>query len=50
MARPADLDVGEITDKGYLSQRQVLDNRAVLVELLYGAPPPPGVIVAERTA
>jgi hypothetical protein len=39
MARPADLDVGEITDKGYLSQRQVLGNRAALVELRYGEPP-----------
>jgi feruloyl-CoA synthase len=50
MARPADLDAGEITDKGYVNQRRVLANRAALVELLYGQPAPPGVIVAERTA
>jgi feruloyl-CoA synthase len=33
MARPADLDGGEITDKGYVSQRQVLINRSTLVQL-----------------
>ena len=48
-ARPGDLDVGEMTDKGYLNQRQVLGDRAAPVELIYGEPPP-GVIVAERTA
>jgi hypothetical protein len=41
MARPADLDVGEINDKGYLNQRQVLATRAALVDLLYGEPPRP---------
>jgi hypothetical protein len=50
MARPADLDAGEITDKGYVNQRQVLANRAALVELLYAEPVPAGVVVAERTA
>jgi hypothetical protein len=50
MARPADLDAGEITDKGYLNQRQVLANRAALVELLYIEPVPAGVVVAGRTA
>jgi uncharacterized protein len=35
MARPADLDAGEITDKGYVNQRRVFANRAALVELLY---------------
>jgi feruloyl-CoA synthase len=47
MADPAGLDAGEITDKGYVNQRQVLANRAALVELLYVEPAPPGVIVAE---
>ena len=47
MADPAGLDTGEITDKGYVNQRQVLANRAALVELLYAEPAPPGVIVAE---
>ena len=49
MARPADLDGGEITDKGYVNQRQVLINRSTLVELLYTQPTPADVIVA-RTA
>jgi feruloyl-CoA synthase len=47
MADPAGLDAGEITDKGYVNQRQVLANRADLVDLLYAEPAPPGVIVAE---
>ena len=40
LARPAGLDAGEITDKGYVNQRQVLANRAALVELLYAEPEP----------
>jgi feruloyl-CoA synthase len=50
MARPADLDAGEITDKGYVNQRTVLARRAALVELLYADPVPEGVVVAGRTA
>ena len=50
MARPADLDAGEITDKGYVNQRRVLANRTALVDLLYAQPVAEGVIVAERTA
>jgi len=56
MARLAGLDAGEITDKGYVNQRQVLANRAALVELLYAEPAPgcpefqAGVVVAERMA
>jgi feruloyl-CoA synthase len=50
MARPAGLDAGEITDKGYVNQRRVLANRAALVQLLYAEPVPAGVVVAERTA
>ena len=59
LARPAGLDAGEITDKGYVNQRQVLANRAALVELLYAQPEPEfpenpelpaGVVEAERTA
>ena len=46
MARPADLDGGEITDKGYVNQRQVLINRSTLVELLYAQPAHAHVIVA----
>jgi feruloyl-CoA synthase len=50
MARPAGLDAGEITDKGYVNQRQVLASRADLVGLLYADPVPPGVIVAADQA
>ena len=50
MAEPADLDAGEITDKGYVNQRTVLARRAGLVEMLYADPVPPGVVVARRTA
>jgi feruloyl-CoA synthase len=46
MARPASLDAGEITDKGYVNQRTVLTERAALADLLYADPAPPGVVVA----
>ena len=46
LARPASLDAGEVTDKGYVNQRKVLAERAALVDLLYTAPAPPGVVVA----
>jgi feruloyl-CoA synthase len=50
MAHPAALDAGEITDKGYVNQRNVLTHRAGLVELLYADPIPAGVIVAGKRA
>jgi feruloyl-CoA synthase len=46
LARPASLDAGEITDKGYVNQRRVLAKRAGLVDLLYASPVPPGVVTA----
>jgi feruloyl-CoA synthase len=46
MTLPADLDAGEITDKGYINQRTVLTRRADLVDALYADPPPTGVICA----
>ncbi len=46
MGLAADLDSGEITDKGYINQRRVLTRRAHLVELLYRQPFHPGVIQA----
>jgi feruloyl-CoA synthase len=49
LARSADLDSGEITDKGYINQRQVLNNRSALIELLYADPPPAQVIIPGRT-
>ena len=45
MAAPASIDANEITDKGYVNQRAVLENRAQLVAALYADPPPPEVIV-----
>lgn len=48
MTRPAGLDAGEITDKGYVNQRQTLRNRPELVRLLYAEPAPPGVITAAQ--
>ena len=48
MARPASLDDGEITDKGYINQRKVLTRRAALVDLLYADPEPAGIVTAER--
>jgi feruloyl-CoA synthase len=44
MGRPASLDAGEITDKGYVNQRQVLAIRAGLVDMLYAEPPLPEII------
>jgi feruloyl-CoA synthase len=35
MEEPASIDLGEITDKGTINQRAVLDNRRNLVEELY---------------
>jgi feruloyl-CoA synthase len=49
MARPADLDAGEITDKGYVNQRKVLACRSALVAMLYADQVPPGVVVAGST-
>jgi hypothetical protein len=40
-------DAGEVTDKGYINRRRVLARRAALVEMLYAAPVPAAVVVAE---
>jgi feruloyl-CoA synthase len=48
MTRPASLDTGEVTDKGYVNQRRVLAERAALAGLLYTDPAPDGVVVARR--
>jgi feruloyl-CoA synthase len=42
---PPSIDAGEITDKGYLNQRAILERRAALVERLYAEPPPDDVVV-----
>ena len=48
MSRPAGLDAGEITDKGYVNQRRVLARRAHLVDLLYDDEPVGAVVTAGR--
>ena len=45
---PPSLDAGEITDKGYVNQRAVLERRAALVERLYAEPPDARVIAPSR--
>ena len=42
--RPPDMDAGEITDKGYVNQRRVLERRAGDVERLFAVSPGPGVL------
>lgn len=37
LKEPASIDAGEITDKGYINQRAVLEKRAALVEELYAS-------------
>ena len=46
MEEPPSIDAGEITDKGYINQRAVLERRAALVAALHASPPGPGVVVA----
>ncbi len=45
LAEPPSLDIGEMTDKGSINQRAVLNHRAALVEELYAPLPSPRVIV-----
>jgi feruloyl-CoA synthase len=40
LAEPASIDAGEITDKGYLNQRAVLERRMALLEQLYASADP----------
>jgi feruloyl-CoA synthase len=44
LAEPPSIDAGEITDKGYINQRAVLERRADFVERLYAEPLPAAVI------
>ena len=46
MAEPASIDLGEITDKGYINQRAVLEHRSTLVDRLYASGPDSEIIVA----
>jgi len=45
MGEPPSIDANEITDKGYINQRAVLERRADLVESLYSGEAEAGVIV-----
>ena len=45
LEEPPSIDAGEITDKGYINQRAVLERRAAIVERLYAEPLDPSVIV-----
>ena len=44
MAEPASMDNGEMTDKGSINQRAVLDHRSGLIEELYSPTPAAHVI------
>jgi len=46
LEEPPSIDANEITDKGYVNQRAVLEQRAALVERLHASPAPDGVITA----
>jgi feruloyl-CoA synthase len=43
---PLSIDLGEVTDKGSINQRAVLDARAALIETLYSPTPPQHVITS----
>ena len=45
MAEPPSMDKSEMTDKGSINQRAVLQNRAALVEEIYAEPPSAAVIL-----
>jgi feruloyl-CoA synthase len=47
LEEPASIDAGEITDKGYINQRAVLDRRSALVEQLYADVPNDAVLVID---
>jgi feruloyl-CoA synthase len=44
LEEPPSLDRGEITDKGSLNQRVILDHRAALVEEIHAENPPPRIL------
>ena len=50
LAEPPSLDAGEMTDKGSINQRAVLERRAALVDELYRQPLSPRVIATEEQA
>jgi len=48
LAEPPSLDAGEMTDKGSINQRAVLERRADLVAELYALAPSPRVLVIDK--
>jgi feruloyl-CoA synthase len=50
LEEPPSLDRGEITDKGSLNQRVILDHRAALVEEIYDENPPPCVLRVRQSS
>lgn len=48
MAEPPSAEANEITEKGYVNQRAVLERRAALVAQLYAEPPGNGVIITRN--
>ncbi len=48
MREPPSIEAGEITDKGYVNQRAVLERRVRLIDLLYAGSSHPGVIEIEE--
>jgi feruloyl-CoA synthase len=46
LTEPPSLDSGEMTDKGSINQRAVLERRRALIEALYAEPPGADVIRA----
>ena len=47
LAEPPQIDAGEITDKGYVNQRAMLDHRAADVDRLYADPLDDGVMAID---
>jgi feruloyl-CoA synthase len=47
LGEPLSIDAGEVTDKGSVNQRAVLEHRASLIADLYTDPPPPHVIAVD---
>ena len=50
LREPPSVDAGEITDKGYINQRAVLERRSKLVDTIYHGPPHAGVIDVDPAA
>jgi feruloyl-CoA synthase len=48
MSEPPSIDANEITDKGYINQRAVLERRAALVQKLHAEPPAADIILANH--